>query len=358
MRILHVTDVYLPALGGIEVLVGDLGSHQRQVGHQVRILTATPGEATEATQRVKSSIQSPISAAISAFGPDVVHCHSSIISPLAWRAARSAALAGLPVLVTMHSIVRNGVLLPAILHQLATAMPKSVLWSAVSRTAAQILEPVVGRPVLALASGMDTSTCLPARAGTHTLPTIISVMRLSRRKRPLALIDILTDLDRRMGEHPWQAVVVGDGPQEAAILRAIRRARLSDHVRLTGRLTRPQIMRLLARADLYLAPAYLESFGIAALEARCSGVPVLAMRSSGVGEFVQDGEHGHLVEDDAEMAAVAARLLTDPAELRRMGQRGLADPADVGSSSWVERTTDAYRAAGAVIPRAAVFTAG
>jgi glycosyltransferase involved in cell wall biosynthesis len=358
MRILHVTDVYLPALGGIEVLVGDLSTHQRQVGHQVRVLTATPGKATEATQRIKSSIQSPICTAISAFKPDVVHCHSSIISPLAWRAARQAARAGLPVLVTMHSIVRHGMLLPTILHQLATAMPESVLWSAVSRTAAQVLESVLDRPVLALPSGMDTSTCLPARAGTHTVPTIISVMRLCRRKRPLALIDILTAVDRQMGEDPWQAVVVGDGPQEAATLRGIRRAALSDHVRLTGRLSRSQIMRLLSRADLYLAPAYLESFGIAALEARCSGVPVLAMRSGGVGEFVRDGQHGHLVDDDAEMAAVAARLLTDRTELRRMGQRALADPADVGPSSWVERTIDAYRAAGAATPRAAVPTTG
>jgi glycosyltransferase involved in cell wall biosynthesis len=178
-----------------------------------------------------------------------------------------------------------------------------------------------------------------------------SVMRLSRRKRPLDLVEVLSQVRARTGERPWQAVIVGDGPREAAMTRAIRRAGLDDRVQLTGRLTRPQIMHLLARADLYLAPAYLESFGIAALEARCSGLPVVAMRSGGVGEFVQDGVNGYLVEDDAEMAWRAAQLLADPARLRCLGRLSRNDPPDLDWVTIVELSLDAYRAAGALAPR-------
>jgi glycosyltransferase involved in cell wall biosynthesis len=67
-----------------------------------------------------------------------------------------------------------------------------------------------------------------------------------------------------------------------------------------------------------MAPARLESFGIAALEARCAGLPVVAMTAGGVGEFVSDGREGLLVRDDAEMARAISRLATDTLLRRRI----------------------------------------
>ena len=52
---------------------------------------------------------------------------------------------------------------------------------------------------------------------------------------------------------------------------------------------------LLRAAEVFIAPAVLESFGIEALEARCSGVPVLARGSTGVAEFVRHGHEGSAV---------------------------------------------------------------
>jgi glycosyltransferase involved in cell wall biosynthesis len=66
---------------------------------------------------------------------------------------------------------------------------------------------------------------------------------------------------------------------------------------------------------VYLAPAELESFGVAALEARCAGLPVVAMSTGGVGEFVRNGIEGFLVDTDTEMARTTAALLTSPSVL-------------------------------------------
>jgi glycosyltransferase involved in cell wall biosynthesis len=60
-----------------------------------------------------------------------------------------------------------------------------------------------------------------------------------------------------------------------------------------------------------VAPAPLESFGIAALEARTVGLPVVGRRGSGVQEFVRDGVNGYLAADDEGMADALARLVTD-----------------------------------------------
>jgi phosphatidylinositol alpha 1,6-mannosyltransferase len=360
MRILHVSDTFQPLLGGIEVLVDDLSTHQRHAGHQVRVLTSTPSPAPDdaATVRVSRPLLSPVDDLVRSFRPDAVHCHSSIVSPLAWRTARAAARSGLPVVVTMHSMVPRGGPVAHSLRSLARAMPAAVTWTAVSTSAAAALQPVVGRPVTVLPNGLDQDSCRPARAGTNPVPLIVSVMRLARRKRPLELVEILAQVKAQLGERPWRVAIVGDGPLKSAVQRAIRRHGLSDRVHLTGRLERPQIMQLLARADLYLAPAYLESFGIAALEARCSALPVVAMSSGGVGEFVRTGTHGYLVRDDTEMAYRAAYLVANRAALQAMGRRSLADPPDLTWASIVERTLQAYAVAGVAAPARALTPAG
>ena len=66
------------------------------------------------------------------------------------------------------------------------------------------------------------------------------------------------------------------------------------------------------RADIYVAPAYEESFGLAALEARAAGLPVVAMESGGVREFVAHGVEGFLCGDDDAMVSALTALAADP----------------------------------------------
>jgi glycosyltransferase involved in cell wall biosynthesis len=150
------------------------------------------------------------------------------------------------------------------------------------------------------------------------VPAIISVMRMTRTKRTLPLARILRDVRRRVpADQPLRAVVIGDGPQRPALERYLRRHRMADWVELPGRLDRDDIRCALARSTVYLAPAELESFGIAALEARAVGLPVVASSRSGVGEFVRHGTNGLLGPTDSALAAHVTRLVTDDA-LRSM----------------------------------------
>ena len=91
---------------------------------------------------------------------------------------------------------------------------------------------------------------------------------------------------------------------------------MTDTVTLAGRIDRERLKSMYRDADLFIAPAFLESFGIAALEARCAGLPVLAMRGTGITEFVEDGREGLLADGDDEMAAALVRISRD-GELRR-----------------------------------------
>jgi glycosyltransferase involved in cell wall biosynthesis len=135
------------------------------------------------------------------FEADVVHCHSSIGSPLAWRAAGAAARAGIPAVVTMHSVVQPSVVLREGLRAVVGAAGPGVTWAAVSGVAARSLQPVVPRPVLLLPNGIDPDAWAPgpARPRTPGRPlTVVAVGRLAARKRVLPLLDILGEVRRQL----------------------------------------------------------------------------------------------------------------------------------------------------------------
>ena len=108
-----------------------------------------------------------------------------------------------------------------------------------------------------------------------------------------------------------RAVIVGEGPDRPQVERSLQRHGMSDWVELPGRLRRNQIRDLFARADVFLAAANLESFGIAALEARAAGLPVVAKAHTGIAEFIAHGREGLLGSTDADLAAATTLLARD-----------------------------------------------
>ena len=91
----------------------------------------------------------------------------------------------------------------------------------------------------------------------------------------------------------------------------LRQYAMTDWVTLTGRLDRRQVRAVLADADVFVAPARRESFGLAALEARLSGVPVVAYADSGIASFVVPEKEGLLAASPAELVAAIVKLARD-----------------------------------------------
>lgn len=321
MRILHVTDCYLPRLGGIEMQVSDLASRQQSEGHDVVVLTRAAAHVDNGPVSVERLRCGPLALGagaaarriVDARGIDVVHAHLSVSSPLSWAALRSVR--DVATVATVHSVVPDA---PELLRSAMAVVrfPSStVTFTAVSDAAAAPWRRAMGdrMPVRVLHNGIDPAGWTADHVSRDALAfTVVSVGRFARRKRLRPLVGVLSDLRHRLPDGvKLRAVLVGDGPQLPAVRDAVARAGLSDQVELPGALTRTQIRVVLASADVYAAPATLESFGIAALEARCAGVPVVAMSQGGAGEFVQPGREGYLVRDDAEMTDALSKLATD-----------------------------------------------
>jgi glycosyltransferase involved in cell wall biosynthesis len=372
VRIVHVSDCYPPRLGGIETQVRALAVRQVAAGHQVHVITATPGVAVRrgtetldgvvvhratATMpadlpvhpRVNQVVRALLADGGDAAGADAVHVHGGVVSPFAYPAARVARRLGLPTVATVHG-VWGGVFSPAArFADLVTGWTRwGVVLTAVSDAAADPIRAIVGPsvPVGIVPNGIDVEAWrIPHVAGDPDEVRLVAVMRLAPRKRTMPLVRMTEEASRLLPKgRRLRLTIVGDGPVTAQVRRHIERHGLTYGpcaVDLAGRLTPDQVRATLGASDAFVAPARLESFGIAALEARTAGLPVLAYSATGIATFVRHEREGLLAADDRGMTAAIARIASDDELRRRITEHNRTTEPD---QSW-PRVLDAVEAA-------------
>jgi glycosyltransferase involved in cell wall biosynthesis len=333
MKVALVCDWYHPRVGGIELHLQNLATHLVGAGHEVVVITPTPGDPIVDGIRVRR-IDAPLApvfgflttpGGVRAIGDvlaeervDVAHCHVSIVSPAALGGAHEAQRRSIPTALTFHSVVPQTHLLARAVDLMFGTSRWRARFSAVSeRVAADVQAVAGGREMTVIPNGIDVGfwrvSPIPHGGGDIRL---VSVMRLNPKKRPLALVDMMRSLVSTFGDAPRVSLrIVGDGPQRSALAAAIARAGLGGRIELLGRRSRDEIRTILAESDVFVLPTVRESFGLAALEARCVGLPVVAMAASGVAELIRHRREGLLARSDSELAAHVATLVRD-AELR------------------------------------------
>lgn len=380
MRIVHVSDCYPPRTGGIESQVSDLARHQYEAGHEVQVFTATTGPNGERSGAVdddagvrvyrpgtRMPFDLPVNPAAAGamrrllreLRPDVVHVHAGVVSPFAFDGLRVAAGLGVPTAVTWHCML-DGVVTPLRLAVHAGGWArKPVALSAVSHAAAERVQRVFGAPVAVMPNGLDLATWAPASgvpaSGAPEVDggplRLVATMRLAPRKRASALVDLVAEAVDAVGADAVHLDLVGDGPLRSRVEARVERRALAPVVAVRGRLTRAEIRELYAGSAVFLAPAELEAFGIAALEARAAGLAVIARRGTGIEEFVLDEVDGLIVSSDEAMADAVVRLVRDRSLLAAIRSHNRAQPPRF---DW----SDALAAAAGEYARAAALVAG
>ena len=365
VRIAHVTDCYLPRTGGIETQVRALAMHQAAAGHEVQILTATPGAVRSGTELIDGLPVTRITAKIPGDLPihprtrhhvvkalqespvDVVHVHVGVISPFAWGAIRAAHQLKIPTVVTVHGIWGP---LASPGYRLSELIAKWSKWgvtvSAVSAVAAKAIEhavPSLGE-VLVLPNGIDVADWqLPARQHEQATLNLVTVMRLAPRKRTLPLLKIVKAAQERAGVSTRIHLrLVGDGPERSRAESFVQQHGLKDLVSFTGRLDHAGIREIFAMSDVYVQPSVKESFGIAALEARAAGLPVVARSQTGTTQFIRDGQEGLLADTDSAMASAIVSLAKDRALLAQLGEHNRSTAPQQSWPLVLARVDEAY----------------
>lgn len=163
------------------------------------------------------------------------------------------------------------------------------------------------------------------RSGEETHPlTIISVGRLSWEKGYEFALDAIALL-RERGLH-FKYLILGDGPYKEAITFAARQHHLLEDgtVELLGRVSREQVVKYYADANLMLHAALSEGFCNAIVEAQAMGLPIVTSDAGGLPENIEDNVTGFVVpsRNPKAMAEKLALLLGDAQLRHQMGKAG------------------------------------
>lgn len=334
MKIAIASDWFAPRRGGIEAQLLQLAGGLAARGHEVDVITSTPGAHEDNGKgfRVRPlglmtlpKLHLAVSPALFAslrrelrHGYDVVHAHVSVASPVGYAAAGIAHALALPIVVTFHSVLRHKTHLLRAVNALVDLENSGVIWTGVSGLVAkQAGRGLGGAHVGVLPNGIDTAFWSAARTDTPTRAraavTLVSAMRLQRKKRPRQLLAAFASAAARSAV-PSRLLLVGDGPERRAIERDIRDLGLdrdSATAEVLGWLSPEALRSAFAEADGFVMASTRESFGIAALEALTAGLPVIAMKDAGSSEFLSDGDNALLCDDDGHLAQMLARFLGD-----------------------------------------------
>lgn len=333
MRILLVTDAWLPQVNGVVRTLSTLVEHAEALGHQV--LVVHPGGfrtvpcPTYPSIRLSAFPGPGLAAMLDCFDPDAVHVATE--GPLGAAARQLCLRRGIPFTTAFCTrfpeYLYSRLRLPTRLGYLG------VRWfhRAAERTMVatrSLREELAGHGIARTAlvpRGVDTRLFRPrGKAALDHLPrpVFLTVGRVAVEKNLEAFLDL---------ELPGSKVVVGDGPARAALERKYPDARF------LGARHGEELAGLYSAADCFVFPSRTDTFGLVMLESLACGVPVAAFPVPGPLDVLGDAAAGVLDED---LRAAALRALEIPAAACVEHARGFR---------W-EQVTRAFLAALAVRP--------
>jgi glycosyltransferase involved in cell wall biosynthesis len=133
--------------------------------------------------------------------------------------------------------------------------------------------------------------------------------------------EILTDNHKNI-----RLTIAGGGEYAEEYKNLVEKKGLDDLIRFVGFVDHDKLPEFLLAIDIFAMPSIYdgESFGVAAVEASATGLPVVASRVGGVPEVVVDGRTGFLVDrkNAGELAKALEKLIVNPALRREMGKAG------------------------------------
>ncbi|MDQ3191499.1 MAG: N-acetyl-alpha-D-glucosaminyl L-malate synthase BshA [Bacteroidota bacterium] len=142
--------------------------------------------------------------------------------------------------------------------------------------------------------------------------------------RPVKRVeDVVKVFDKVRKEVPAKLLLVGDGPDRHKIEALCRELGTCKDITFLGKVKATE--QVLSLADLFLLTSESESFGLAALEAMASGVPVVSTNTGGIPEVNVDGFSGYLsnVGDINSMALNAISILGNESKLLEFKKNAL-----------------------------------
>lgn len=360
MRILIVTDLYPPNIGGVPTVTHGLAHDLASRGHQVWVVAPSHGShdahSLEHNVRVYrfSSFEwptyeglripflpfVPIRNLLKKADPHIIHIHSPIVL------GNIAQILGgglrKPVIITNHylpinmsrSLSADPVMAKPFNNitysYLVSFCNRSEYVTAPTATALNLLyEHGLRAPAGVISNGIDLKKYSPGERNEQVLqrlnlpldrPIVLHVNRLSEEKR----INVLLDAAAKLTSNAYIALS-GTGPAEAELREQVERLNLGDRVAFLGFARDADLLALRRLSDVFVIPSEADLQSLATMEAMACGLPVIAAHSYALPELAHHGENGYLFQpgNSDELAGYIDELIGDAELRKRMGAKSL-----------------------------------
>ena len=327
MNICMFTNTYLPHVGGVARSVSIFAEDLRAMGHNVLVVAPTfdhqpENEDEKYVLRVAAiqnfngsdfSVRIPLPGMlekeISDFRPDIIHSHHPFL--LGDTALRTARQHDLPILFTHHTLYEQYT------HYVpfdSDAMKRFVIHLsteyanlcngviAPSSSIKTLLEKRgVSKPVVVLPTGVDLDFFKKGKADLFRKKYNLSedhkiighIGRLAREKNlPFLAAAVARFLKKRPG---FSFVVAGTGDAKNEIKKIFAAHSLTDRLIMPGILRGTELADCYKAMDVFVFASKSETQGLVLMEAMAAGVPVIAVRASGVSDVVTDCKNGRVL---------------------------------------------------------------
>jgi glycosyltransferase involved in cell wall biosynthesis len=377
LRVGLFTNNYLPMLGGVSTAVETIRTALAHLGHEpVVVAPRMPGvpDAEPGVLRVPAipaptypdfALPLPLAPAVArrlaALELDVVHAQHPFLLGVAGR--RLARALGRPFVFTYHTrydeyahyvpLPRHLVARQAVVWSTRFASRADAVIAPSAGLAAWLRTHGVSRPIDVVPTGVDLARFEPgdqahvrAALGLPAGPLLLYVGRLDREKN----VELLLDAFQRIAaaHATVRLVLVGRGTEAGALRRRLDQRESAGRVLFVGGVPSTTVARYYQAADVFVFSSVTETQGLAVLEAMACGLPVVAVRASGVEEAVLDGVSGLLVPEEREaFAGAVLQLLGDPDLARKLAAGAREGALAFGATALGERLVRIYRRLGA-----------
>ena len=236
----------------------------------------------------------------SGFEPDLIHAH---VFPAGVSAVVLARGRGLPVIVSENSTaLPRGELTPAQRRMARFAFERADLVCPASEDLGRHIARVAPRArIRPVPNTVDTSLFSPPEGRPTPEPghaRALLVAMLDPKKGVDVLLQALAQVPEGLTVR-----VVGDGPAREGLEALAAKLGVAGSIEFLGRRDKAEVARLMRESDFFVLPSLWENLPNVVIEAMASGLPVVATRTGGVPEMVDEGS-GLLVApgDPAELA--------------------------------------------------------
>jgi 1,2-diacylglycerol 3-alpha-glucosyltransferase len=378
MKICMMTNTYLPHVGGVARSVSTFVNEYLRLGHEVLVVAPKlPGRVTKKAEAVVTrvaaiqnfngsdfSVRLPLAATMSTrldtFAADIVHAHHPFL--LGDTALRIATNRAVPIIFTHHTKYEDYV------HYLPFASPSlkraaiqmsteyANLCDGVIVPSASIARLIRRRgvqvPIRVVPTGVDTrgfarGNGARARRRFKIAPAAVvvgHVGRLAPEKNLRFLAEAVALFLQRTPAARF--LVVGSGPAGEDLQQVFAKRGLADRLVLAGSQGGQNLHDLYAAMNIFAFSSKSETQGLVIAEAMAAGLPVVAVRASGVREVVRSGENGIMVAADApaaEFARQLGRLAGNVRQRRAFRRAALATAAGFSREHCAEQALAFYQ---------------